>query len=74
MGTALALFGTIGMTSSIVAPVIGGWIQDTTNSLQGAFVLAALFLLLGSILSLIPAKRPTPSRLESAVLGSEPLP
>lgn len=58
MGTALALFGTIGMSSSIVAPVVAGWIQDVTGSLQGAFALAAFFLLLGSFCMIVPARRP----------------
>ncbi len=58
MGTALALFGTIGMSSSIVAPVIGGWIRDASGSLSGAFSLAALVLLLGTFCSLVPARRP----------------
>ena len=56
MGTALALFGTIGVSSSIVAPVVAGWIQDTTGSLEGAFVLAALFLFAGLFCTLIPSK------------------
>lgn len=56
LGTALALFGTIGMTSSIVAPVIAGWIRDQTGSLQGAFLLAAGGLLLGGLFMLVPTE------------------
>lgn len=62
MGTALALFGTIGMSSSIVAPVVAGWIQDVTGSLEGAFTLAAFLLLLGSLCALLPAKSPQAAR------------
>ena len=58
MGTALALFGTIGMSSSIVAPVIGGWIRDLTGSLEGAFIVAAFFLLLGAFCMVVPARAP----------------
>jgi MFS family permease len=56
MGTALALFGTIGMTSSIVAPVVAGWIRDRTGSLEGAFLLAAAMLLVGGLFMLVPAE------------------
>lgn len=58
LGTALALFGTIGMSSSIAAPVIGGWIRDMTGSLAGAFWVAALLLVVGSLCSLVPARSP----------------
>lgn len=58
LGTALALFGTIGMSSSIVAPVIGGWIRDMTGSLVGAFWIAALLLVVGSLCSLVPDRSP----------------
>jgi MFS family permease len=56
MGTALALFGTIGMTSSIVAPVVAGWIRDRTGSFEGAFLLAAAVLLAGGLFMLMPAE------------------
>ena len=67
MGTALALFGTVGMSSSIAAPGVAGWIQDTTGSLEGAFVLAALVLLCGSFCMLVPAKIPQLVRPDEAV-------
>ena len=67
MGTALALFGAVGMSSSIAAPVVAGWIQDTTGSLEGAFVLAALVLLCGSFCMLVPAKIPQLVRPDEAV-------
>ncbi len=54
IGAALALFGTIGMTSSVIAPVVGGWIRDRTGSLEGAFLLAGAFLLVGALLMLGP--------------------
>jgi MFS family permease len=56
MGAALALFGTIGMTSSVVAPLLAGWIRDGSGTLQGAFYAAAGVLLLGSLLLSVPGE------------------
>lgn len=66
MGTALALFGTIGVSSAIIAPAIGGWIRDVTGSLEGAFMVAALFLALGTLFSFVPAKQPAADQVVSA--------
>ena len=56
MGTALALFGTVGMSSSVVAPILAGWIKDSSGSLQGAFFVASGVLVLGSIFQLVPGE------------------
>ena len=47
MGAGLGLFGAIGMSSAIIAPVAAGWLLDKTDSLQAAFYLAAVVLLVG---------------------------
>lgn len=54
MGSALSLFGTIGMSSAIIGPVIAGWIRDLTGSLQGSFYLSAALLILGAFCMLAP--------------------
>lgn len=60
IGAALALFGTIGMTSSVIAPVVGGWIRDQTGSLAGAFIVAGALLLIGAILMMGPRETVVP--------------
>ncbi|NMC77808.1 MAG: MFS transporter, partial [Chloroflexi bacterium] len=65
MGSALSLFGTIGMSSAVVAPVLAGWIRDLTGSLQGSFYLSAGMLVLGAFCLLIPRETSTVS--EAAV-------
>lgn len=65
MGSALSLFGTIGMSSAVVAPVLAGWIRDLTGSLQGSFYLSAGMLVLGAFCLLIPRETSTVS--ETAV-------
>ncbi|NLO89469.1 MAG: MFS transporter [Clostridia bacterium] len=49
MGTATALFNFSGMLSSIAAPVISGWLKDITGSLQTAFYLGGVIVLLGTL-------------------------
>lgn len=48
MGSAVALFNFCGMCSSIVAPVISGWLKDVTGSLQSSFYLGGAIVLLGT--------------------------
>ena len=60
IGAALALFGTIGMTSSVIAPVVGGWIRDQTGSLVGAFILAGALLAIGGLLMTGPRETVAP--------------
>jgi len=49
MGTAVALFNFSGMLSSIVAPIISGWLKDITGSLQTSFYLGGAIVLLGTL-------------------------
>lgn len=49
MGTSLAFFNFIGMSAAIVAPVISGWLKDTTGSLQTSFYLGGAILALGAL-------------------------
>lgn len=58
MGSALSLFGTIGMSSAIIGPVVAGWIRDLTGSLQGSFYLSAALLILGAFCMLAPREAP----------------
>jgi MFS family permease len=54
IGAGLALFGTIGMSSAIIAPLAAGWLRDGSGSLQGAFYLAAFLMLFGFLCLLVP--------------------
>jgi len=49
MGTAVSLFNFSGMLSSIVAPIISGWLKDITGSLQTSFYLGGVIVLLGTL-------------------------
>lgn len=51
-GQVLALASIIGMLSSVIGPVINGWIRDHTGSLQGAFFLGMLLALIGTMICL----------------------
>ena len=51
-GTLFSTYNFIGMSASIVAPYIGGFLKDKTGSLSGTFYLAAGFLLVGLIVAL----------------------
>lgn len=45
--TAFGLYNFVGMSSSIVAPYITGWLADATGSLDSGFYLSAALLLVG---------------------------
>jgi MFS family permease len=49
LGTALSAYNFIGMSGSILAPYITGWIADSFGSMQIGFYLAAGLLLVGLI-------------------------
>lgn len=49
LSTALSAYNFIGMSSSILAPYVTGWITDTVGSMQIGFYLSAGLLLLGMI-------------------------
>lgn len=50
LSTALSAYNFIGMSSSILAPYITGWITDTVGSMQIGFYLSAGLLLVGMII------------------------
>lgn len=48
-GTAFGIFNFVGMSSSILAPVIAGMIADSTGSLTSNFYLSAVILIVGMV-------------------------
>ena len=48
-GTAFGIFNFVGMSSSIVAPVIAGMIADATGSLATNFYISAAILIVGMV-------------------------
>ncbi|MBI2847001.1 MAG: MFS transporter [Chloroflexi bacterium] len=56
VGTAMGVTNTFAMSASVVAPVVSGWVRDRSGSLEGAFYLAAVIVLLGALLTLIPGE------------------
>lgn len=49
LSTALSAYNFIGMSSSILAPFLTGWISDQFGSMQLGFYLAAVLLLVGLV-------------------------
>ncbi|WP_373471429.1 MFS transporter [Carnobacterium alterfunditum] len=49
LSTALSAYNFVGMSSSILAPYVTGWITDTVGSMQIGFYLSAGLLLVGMI-------------------------
>jgi predicted MFS family arabinose efflux permease len=71
VGLVISLSSVIGMSASVLAPAIGGWIRDQTGTLQGAILLAAGLMLLGTLATFLVEK---PAALEagsSASLSSQ---
>ena len=58
-GTLFSTYNFIGMSASIVAPYVGGFLKDKTGSLSGTFYLAAGFLLIGLIVALFVYREKT---------------
>ena len=54
IGTGIAIFNTFAVASSIVGPLLTGWVRDATGSLEGAFYVAAGVIALGVLLALLP--------------------
>lgn len=50
LSTALSAYNFIGMSGSILAPYVTGWISDSFGSMKIGFYLAAILLLVGVIL------------------------
>jgi cyanate permease len=42
------------VASSIVGPLLTGWVRDATGSLEGAFYAAAGVIVVGVLLALLP--------------------
>ncbi|MBI4233836.1 MAG: MFS transporter [Chloroflexi bacterium] len=57
LGTAIGVLNTFAMGSSLVAPVVSGWVLDVTGSLRWAFYLAALLSLVGMAFALAARER-----------------
>lgn len=56
--TAYGLYNFIGMSSSILAPYITGWLADRTNSIGSGFYLSAALLLVGLVAFLFADEKP----------------
>lgn len=66
-GTLFSTFNFIGMSASIVAPYVGGFLQDKTGSLSGTFYLAAGFLMIGLIVALfVYHEKKSPAQISAA--------
>lgn len=59
LGTALSVYNFIGMSGSILAPYITGFLTDTFGALQIGFYVAAVLLLLGLLFFALVAKEKT---------------
>lgn len=51
LGLVMAMASIIGMSSSVIGPIISGWIRDLTGSLQGALYLGMALALVGAVIS-----------------------
>ncbi len=58
MGTVMGVMNTVGISSAFIAPVVSGWISDTTDSLEMAFFLATAVQLVGVVAALAARERP----------------
>lgn len=56
--TAYGLYNFIGMSSSILAPYITGWLADRTNSIGSGFYLSAALLLVGLVAFFFAEEKP----------------
>ncbi len=66
-GTLFSAYNFIGMSASIVAPYIGGFIKDATGSLTPTLYLAAGLLLVGLLVTVFVYKEDKNPELEAAV-------
>jgi MFS family permease len=55
LGAAIGVYSFSAMSSSVVAPLVSGWIKDQTGSLEGAFYLGTLIVLAGVALAWLTA-------------------
>jgi predicted MFS family arabinose efflux permease len=49
LGTTLSVYNFVGMSGSILAPYVTGWISDSLGSMKVGFYLAAVLLLIGMV-------------------------
>jgi MFS family permease len=56
LGTTLSAYNFIGMSGSILAPYVTGYLADTLGSMQVGFYLASILLIIGVILFALLAK------------------
>lgn len=54
IGTGIAIYNAFAVASSIVGPLLTGWVRDATGSLEGAFYVAAGVIAFGALLALLP--------------------
>ena len=69
MGTVMGVMNTVGISSAFIAPVVSGWISDTTHSLEVAFFLATAVQLVGVVAALTARERPAHSEVAPASGG-----
>jgi predicted MFS family arabinose efflux permease len=56
IGSAIGVFSFFAISAAIVGPVLSGWIRDISGSLEGAFYLGAIVVLLGFLFVLVPGE------------------
>ncbi|MCQ9209321.1 MFS transporter [Granulicatella seriolae] len=56
LGTTLSAYNFIGMSGSILAPYVTGFLADTLGSMQVGFYLASILLIIGLVLFAVMAK------------------
>lgn len=56
LSTTLSAYNFIGMSGSILAPYITGWLADVTGSMQVGFYLACILLIIGLVIFAIMAQ------------------
>ena len=54
VGSAIGVFSTCAISAAIVGPVLSGWINDVTGSLEGALYLGAAVVACGFLFALVP--------------------
>ena len=69
MGAVMGMFSFSGMSSAVVAPLVAGWIKDSTGSLQGALYLAAGVVLAGMVFAAL-AGESRPSDIGQCYIGA----
>ena len=69
MGTVMGVMNTVGISSAFIAPVVSGWISDTTDSLEMAFFLGSAVQLVGVAAAFTARERPAHAESAPAVEG-----